>query len=241
MHKRPSATHPSRGQASSPILKSTTAVLIALFLTPFTPTAAWAQQETAAPGADRSFAQLSRSRTLKQGDTVWILADLSGTGAVEELRASFEALRGRTISVSVDALPGGANVAADPTNDGYLIVLPEDRVLQIDGEYADSLANGVGYGAFTGFVALGLPALIASSGCPGEGIVAYLCIDTGMALGIGAVGAGIGAGIGAILDATHKGRGVVYTAPGLSGRGAAISLSPIITRKSKGFLLEINW
>lgn len=236
-----STAEPSSRQVPAPILATTTAVLIVLFLTQITPAAAWAQQETATPGADRSFEQLSRSHKLQRGDTVWILADLTGTGALEELRASFEKLSGRTISVSVDALPPDANIVADPTNGGYLIALPEDRVLRIDGEYADSLANGVGYGAVTGFLALGFPALIASNGCPGRGITAHLCIDAGMALGIGAVGAGIGAGIGAILDATHKRRGAVYTAPGLSGGNAAISLSPIITRRSKGFLLEIDW
>jgi hypothetical protein len=119
--------------------------------------------------------------------------------------------------------------------------LPEERVREIDHEFADSLANGVGVGTFVGFAALGIPALIASMDCPGEGITANLCVDTGLALAIGAVGAGIGAGVGAGVDAAHKSRRALYTAPGVSDNGMSVSVSPIITRRQKGVLFALDW
>jgi hypothetical protein len=213
----------------------TTALLFAIVFVPLSAAA----QDVAA-----SFEQLDRAQLLKEGATIWIFSDLDGTGEYGQMKAEFVSLTEATISVRIDSLPhSGTDLNTSLAEGKYRIELPEERVRRIDGKLGDPLMNGVVYGAVIGFCALGIPALIQAQSCPGEGIVAELCVDDGLALVIGAVGAGIGGGIGLGVDAARKGaRDVVYVDPG-SGETTAFvfSMSPIVSKKRKGLLFTLSW
>lgn len=192
-------------------------------------------------GISRSFEQLNRDRRLEAGATVWVFSDLEGKGEYEELKGRFVSLSETTIGFSVDFVPAGtAGLDISRVGGRYVIALPEDRVRWIDTKVGDPLGNGAMYGAVIGFCVVGLPALAQARDCPGQGVLAQLCVDDGMALVIGAVGAGVGAGIGVVADAAVKGRGTVYMEPAGTWR-PIVSVSPIATRGRKGIVFMIQW
>lgn len=214
-------------------MKTTTALLLVLLLVP---AEALAQQEAGTPDISRSFAELERSQVLKEGDTVWILADLAGTGAFEELKASFEALAGTTVRVSVDAAPSANPGAVTALQDGrYGIALSEARVRQIDAEFGDPLGNGILIGAVVGFSIIAVPTVIYITTCEG------FCFGVGGSTLVAVIGTtSVGALLGAVFDASIRTREAVFRAPGLPA-DVAISFAPLVSRDRKGLLLTFNW
>ena len=82
----------------------TAASLVAMVTMVLAPAGALAQGAVV-----RSFEQLTRARLLEEGDTIWIVSDVEGSGEYRQMKAEFISLTEGTIVVHVDSLPSGGS------------------------------------------------------------------------------------------------------------------------------------
>ena len=194
-----------------------------------------AEAQTAA----RSFAELNRSRALREGDTILVTCALEQRGQYIEKEARVEAVTDSAITIQLySPLSESTDLAARSSEHGTRIVIPEPRVRQIVRERKDTIWKGAGIGAAVGG---GFMAVLTATYCTREGPCTQE--DAGWIAAVLGLSSGIGFGIGALVDATNGGShsDVVYLAPASTGGTLRISIGPMLSRDRRGLCVSLTW
>ena len=160
----------------------------------------------------KSFDQLNTR--LKVGDTVWV-TDAQG-----------REIKGKVLELH------DASITLDSNG---------QTTLQVDSvRLVQRSTKSVGKAALWGMVVGGVA--FAAVGAYGNSHCEYECFTTSVVvITMAGIGAGIGAGLGAVHRAVHPAkREEVYRAPGASS-SARLSLTPVITSRTKGVAVAFSF
>ena len=151
---------------------------------------------------------------VKEGQKVWVTDDQG------------REFKGRIGGLTADSL--GVIQGRDRTD------VPYASIVKIDHPH-DGLANGALIGLGVG-AALGIAAIVDAESC---GVDEFLCGDPGAGSYFGGalLGGGLGAAIGVGIDALIRRKPAIYR----RGGGTRMTLSPAVTRGTRGAVLAITW
>lgn len=175
----------------------------------------WLLTMTAAPtvGAQTLASSFDQLSVLvKPGDSVTVT---DGTG--REVKGTIAALSSSSLELIVNG-----------SRRSFL----EDETRTLRRRQPDSLKNGALWGVGIG-AGLGLTGFIDTEESP--------ALPTGEAIAMTLTFAGLGAAVGVGLDALFRGDQVIFSRPARSSGSASLTLSPLLTRGSKGARLSLGF